>query len=351
MPVLAFNNIRISSISACVPKRSVPNTIENATLFSQEELFKFIETTGVVNRRYSDSNVCSSDLCFNAAENLISANNINRNEIDLLIFVSQTADFLSPATSMSLQNRLGLSKNTAAFDVNLGCTGYIYGLSIAYSLMVQPTFRKCLLLVGDTPSKVVSSKDKANAYLFGDAGTATLIEKSTNPTDSYFTLYSDGGSADSIKIEAGAYRMPSSLETLKEKTFPDGSIRNEHHVHMDGMEVFNFTMQEVPKSIKSILNTAGCNIEQIDHLVFHQANKFIIDFLAKRINYSRDRLRYSINEFGNTSSASIPLTLVTQYANDFENKKILLSAFGVGLSWANVILNTGECKILPLIEI
>jgi 3-oxoacyl-[acyl-carrier-protein] synthase-3 len=217
MSVLVFDNIRIRSICACVPKRSVPNTIENTILFTKEELEKFIESTGVFNRRYSELNICSSDLCLEAANNIFTYENLDKDEIDLLVFVTQTADFLSPATSISLQNRLGLSKNVAAFDVNLGCTGYIYGLAIAYSLMLQPTFRKCLLLVGDTPSKVVSSKDKVNAHLFGDAGSATLIEKTSTSTKSYFSLYSDGGGSGAIKIEAGAYRMPSTLETLKEK--------------------------------------------------------------------------------------------------------------------------------------
>lgn len=351
MPELIFNNIKISSISACVPKQSVPNTIENTALFTKDELAKFIDSTGVADRRYTESSICSSDLCFHAAKNLIIENNVNTDEIDLLIFVSQTADYLSPATSMTLQYRLGLSKKTAAFDVNLGCTGYIYGLSIAYSIMMQPALRKCLLLVGDTPSKVVSLKDKTNAYLFGDAGTATLIEKSSDKTPSFFSLYSDGERADSIKIEAGGYRLPSSVETLKEKEFPDGSVRNEHQVHMDGMEVFNFTMQEVPKSIKSLLNNAGSGITDIDHVIFHQANKFIIEFLAKKINYPIEKLRYSISDFGNTSSASIPLTIVTRYSTDFEKKTVLLSAFGVGLSWANAIMKIDSCKILPLIEV
>jgi 3-oxoacyl-[acyl-carrier-protein] synthase III len=351
MPDLKFNNLKISSISACVPKKSVPNTVENTTLFTKEELAKFVDSTGVADRRYTDKNICSSDLCFYAAKNLIVENNVNTDEIDLLIFVSQTADYLSPATSMSLQHRLGLSKKTAAFDVNLGCTGYIYGLSIAYSIMMQPAFRKCLLLVGDTPSKVVSFKDKTNAYLFGDAGTATLIEKSADQTPAFFSLYSDGERADSIKIEAGGYRLPSSYETLKEKRFPDDSVRNEHQVHMDGMEVFNFTMQEVPKSIKSLLNYAVLGIADIDHMIFHQANKFIIEFLAKKVNFPLDKVRYSISEFGNTSSASIPLTIVTRYCNDFDKKTVLLSAFGVGLSWANTVLKIDSCKILPLIEV
>jgi 3-oxoacyl-[acyl-carrier-protein] synthase-3 len=351
MPNLLFNNLRISSISACVPACAVPNIVENTPLFTEEELNKFIESTGVATRRYTTNAICSSDLCYHAGINLIEQNNINTEEIDLLIFVTQTADYLSPATSISLQQRLGLSKNAAAFDVNLGCTGYVYGLSIAFSMMLQPAFRKCLLLVGDTPSKVVSVKDKTNAYLFGDAGTATLIEKTPDQSDSYFSLFSDGGRADAIRIEAGGYRMPSSPETLKEKEFPDGSVRNEHQVHMDGMEVFNFTMQEVPRSIKNLMATVGLNITNIDHVIFHQANKFIIEFLAKRINYSADRLRYSINEYGNTSSASIPLTIVTRYQNDFQNKTVLLSAFGVGLSWSNAIIKINDCKILPLIEI
>ena len=350
MSNLTFNNLKISSISACVPKLSIPNTIENVTLFTEEELVKFVESTGVADRRYTTSTECTSDLCFKAASRLIQENNLNAEEIDLLIFISQTADYLSPATSISLQHRLGLTKNVAAFDVNLGCTGYIYGLSLAYSLMTQPTLRKCLLLVGDTPSKVVSSKDKANAYLFGDAGTATLIEKTPDRRDSFFSLNSDGERGNAIRIEAGGYRLPGTVETLKEVEFADGSVRNEHHVHMDGMEVFNFTMQEVPKSIRNILNFSGLNISDIDHVIFHQANKFIIEFLAKRINFPINKLRYSMNRFGNTSSASIPLTIVTEYLNDFEKKLVLLSAFGVGLSWANAILHLDQCKILPLFE-
>ena len=176
-----------------------------------------IDKTGVEERRVSDATTTSSDLCFAAAQQLFSENKIDKSKIDILIFISQTPDYRMPATSIILQGRLGLSKSTAAFDVNLGCSGFVYGLSIAYAYAKQPGIRKVLILDGETRSKVYHPKDRKTGFIFGDAAIAAIVEKDDNIGKSIFSLNSDGSLHDLIKIDAGGYRNPSSNETLKEK--------------------------------------------------------------------------------------------------------------------------------------
>lgn len=352
MAFLHFDNIRIAGVSACVPKNVMKN-IEQLDLFTKAEIEKFIETTGVVERRFADNDICTSDLCYDAAVKLLNDMNVKRDSIDLLIFVSQTPDYHLPATSILLQHRLGLPKKTAAFDVMLGCTGYVYGLSIAFSFLLQKEFGSALLLVGETPSKVISAKDPTTSLLFGDAGTATLIEKSTRSCESWFSMNSDGSGEEVLKIKAGAYRYPSNEKTILEREFEDGSIRSDEHLFMDGMEVFNFTIREVPKDIRSLLQYANQTLDNIDYIVFHQANKFINNFLTKKLKYPLEKTPSSLTKFGNTSSATIPLTIVSELQNEFNTtgKNVILSGFGVGLSWANAVLEISDCYIADLVEV
>jgi 3-oxoacyl-[acyl-carrier-protein] synthase-3 len=351
MAFLHFDNIRIAGISACVPKNVIKN-IDQLDLFTRAEIEKFIETTGVVERRFADNDICTSDLCYDAAVKLLNDMNVKGDSIDLLIFVTQTPDYHLPATSILLQHRLGLPKKTAAFDVILGCTGYVYGLSIAFSFLLQQEFGRALLLVGDTPSKIISSKDPTTFLLFGDAGTATLIEKSTRFCKSWFSVNSDGSGEEILKIKAGAYRCPSNEGTILEREFEDGSIRSDEHLFMDGMEVFNFTIREVPKDIRCLLQYANQTLDNIDYIVFHQANKFINNFLTKKLKYPLEKTPSSLAKFGNTSSATIPLTIVSELQQEFHSarKHVVFSGFGVGLSWANVVLELSDCHIADLVE-
>src|SRR5436190_559145 len=220
MALLQFNNVGIVGMAACVPA----NTISNYSYtehFSAEEAKEITDKTGILERRFALPGVTSSDLCYAAAEKLINDLAIDRSEIDLLVFVSQTPDYRMPATSILLQNRLGLSMQTMAFDLALGCSAFVYSLSVVYSLMERSGLRKALLLDGETRSRVYSAKDRKTAFLFGDGGVAAIIEKDGRFGKSFFSLNSDGSREDLIKIKAGGYRYPSSAETIVEKVIDE----------------------------------------------------------------------------------------------------------------------------------
>ncbi len=278
---------------------------------------------------------------------------IDRSEIDLLILVSQTGDYRMPATSIILQDRLGLSKKTIAFDVNLACSGFVYGLSMIYSFMQQAGLRKALLLDGETRSKIYSPKDRKVAFLFGDGGVAALIEKDNKFGESFFSLNSDGSKESLIKIKAGGYRYPSTSETRKEKVIDKhGNMRCDEQGYMDGVDVFNFLIREIPSDIKELLKYSNTSIESFDYYLFHQANKYMNNYLAKKMKLSAEKVPSCIDIFGNTSSVSIPLTIVSQLQNKLNTKKkLLLSGFGAGISWASAIVTIDNCYISSIVEI
>lgn len=348
MALIKFNNVGIRGIAACVPKNISRNS-ELIDLIPANEIEKVISSIGIKEKRIADENVCASDLCFKAADKLLNELDIDRNSIDILIFMSQTPDYKIPATSPSLQHRLGLATTTACFDISLACSGYVYSLSTAFSYAMAEGVNRILLLVGETFSKIVSKKDKVNAPLYGDAGTATLIEKG-DFGHSFFSLNSDGGGKDAIIIPAGSYRNPSNSKNLLEIEMEDGNIRSEHQINMDGMEVFNFTMKVVPKDVKSVLEFSGKSLEEIDHLVFHQANKFMTDFFAKKLKCPPEKVPYSLDKYGNVSSPTIPLTISSELNGIIDNKTVLMSGFGGGLSWASAIASFKNCYVIPVIE-
>ena len=347
MAIIRFKNIGIRAISACVPKTVVSNR-DLGYLINEEEIEKTINNIGIEEKRIADADCCSSDLCFKAAKQLMQDNEIAPESIDALIFVSQTSDYHQPATAPILQHRLGLSKDTLSFDVNLACSGYVYGLSTAYAY--TNTGMRVLLLVGETMSKIVSRLDKVNTPLFGDAGTATLVEPG-DYGNAVFSLHSDGAGAMVMNVPYGGYRNNSCIEGLKEVEDTDGSIRTGEQFRMDGMDVFNFGMREEPKDIKRILAECEMTIDQVDVLVYHQANKFMTDFFSKKLKIDPSRTPYSLRLFGNTSSASIPLTIVSEMKEGYEKREhVLLSGFGAGLSWGSIMLNLSKCAISELTE-
>lgn len=349
MAIIKFNNIGIKAISACVPKNIKYNK-DLSYFIPEDELEKVINNIGIKERRYAEANVCSSDLCQRAAERLFEDNCVDKNEIDVLIFISQTSDYHQPSTAPLLQHKLGLSTSTLCFDVNLACSGYVYGLSIAYAYANMDSIRNVLLLVGETMSKTVSQHDKVSTPLFGDAGTATLISKGDFPT-SIFSLHSDGSGSDVIKMQYGGYRNPSCVEGFEQKADEEGNIRSGEQFYMDGMDVFNFGMSVEPKDIKLLIKESDMTVDDIDLLIYHQANRFMTDFFSKRLKISLDKTPYSLEKFGNTSSASIPLTIVSELYNKYPNrKKTIVSGFGAGLSWASALIDLTQCKISKLIE-
>ena len=349
MAIIKYHDVGIRAISACVPRKVMYNK-DLTYLISEDEIEKVIKNVGISERRYADEGVCSSDLCQKAAEKMFEDNSIDKEEIDALIFVSQTSDYHQPATAPLLQHKLGLSTNTLCFDVNLACSGYVYGLSIAYAYASMQGVRKVLLLVGETMSKTVSQHDKVATPLFGDAGTATLVSRGDFP-ESVFSLHSDGEGNDIIKMPYGGYRNPSCQEGFQEISDTDGNIRTGEQFYMDGMDVFNFGMRVEPKDIKMLLKECGMGVDDIDLLIYHQANKFMTDFFSKRLKMSTEKTPYCLNKFGNTSSASIPLTIVSELKDKYpERKRVIVSGFGAGLSWATGLVDLTQCRISHLVE-
>ncbi len=352
MAILTYDNIGISGISACVPKQVI-NNLTYDLYFDQSDIREVVEKIGVKERRFADEKTCSSDLCFAAAEQLIAENSIDRSEIDLLIFISQTPDFRMPATSVILQERLKLPVTTISFDINLGCSAFLYGLTIAYSMIAAGGVRKALILDGETRSKVYSLKDRKTGFLFGDGGVAAIIEKGDHFGKSWFSLNSDGARESLIKIPAGGYRKMSSCETVQEKVIDEyGNIRSEEQGYMNGADVFNFVIREVPKDFNRLLESANVSADSIDYFLFHQANSYINGFIAKKLKLPQEKVPSTIAKYGNTSSVSIPLTIVSELKNKLGgHKRLLLSGFGVGLTWGTAIINLKDCYIGNVIEI
>jgi 3-oxoacyl-[acyl-carrier-protein] synthase-3 len=349
MALIKFNGIGIRSISVTVPKQVI-KTVSCTDLFPKDQLLKFIETTGVEERRIADSTTCSSDLCFDAAQNLINSNEIDPEDIDALIFISQTPDYKIPGSSLILQNRLMLRKSTIAFDINLTCSGYIYGLYIAYSLLSNPALNNVLLLVGETLSKITSKSDKSTGLLLGDGGSATLINKDQKYGDSFFSLNTDGAHFNSVIIPSGGTRNMSNNESLKQKTYEDGSIRSDEQLAMQGMDVFSFAVSEIPKDVKSLLGFAQVSVESIDKVIFHQSNRYMMNVIAKKAKIDQSKMLYSINKFGNTSGVSIPSAVAFEKDKIKDNDLVLLNAIGAGFSWGSAIITFKDINILKINE-
>lgn len=350
MALIKFNGIGLKTLSVTVPKTKI-ETIKVENLLSQDQLLKFIETTGVKERRVASNDVCSSDLCYNAAINIFENTNIKPNDIDALIFLSQTPDYRVPGTSIILQDKLKLPKSTIAFDINLTCSGYIYGLFTAFSIVNLPSINNVLLLVGETLSKITSKADKSTGLLLGDAGSATIISKDEKYGESFFSLNTDGSSYKSVIIPGGGFRKMSSIDTLENRVYEDGSIRNEEQIYMDGMEVFSFAVSEIPKDVKNLLSFASMDISQIDKVVFHQSNKYMMDVIAKKAKVDMSKMIYSVQKFGNTSGVSIPSAIADNKSLIYNNDVLLLNGIGAGFSWGSIILKLVDIEILDIDEI
>ena len=314
---------------------------------------EFIETTGIKERRKSSKEITSSDLCLYAAEKLISDLGWSKEEIEALVLVTQTPDYILPATSCILQERLGLSKECYTLDISLGCSGWVYALSVLASLMQSGSIKKGLLLAGDTITKICSPEDKSTYPLFGDAGTATALELEEGADGFKFIFNSDGKSEDVIKVKDGGFRNPVCKESFEVAEVSEGISRCNLNLSLEGMDVFSFGVTKAPKSVKELCSKFDLSIESIDLFTFHQANKMMNEMIRKKLKLSEEKVPYSMDEFANTSCASIPLTLVTREADKLRSEKIthIACGFGVGLSWGSVYFTTDKICVPKLIEI
>ena len=334
-----IKNVEIKAIACAVPDHLVNNEDYNK-VFGEESVRKFINMTGVKQRRVAYDAQCASDLCFVAARSVMEKLSWEPSSIDALIMITQTPDFAVPATACVLQHRLGLSEDCIAFDINLGCSAYVYGLWQAATIVASQDLHRVLLLVGDTSNFGINQNDSATAMIFGDGGSATALEKSEGKEIKYF-LKTKGSGFKAIMVPAGHART-------RNQTITDSSA---YDLAMNGADVFNFTITDVPRAWNSFISEYSLNKDDIDLFVFHQANLYILKHLTKKLGLPAEKVPVSIDRFGNTSGESIPLTLVdTLGGNQSEdNIKILLCGYGVGLSYGGIYTEINKSACLPMI--
>jgi 3-oxoacyl-[acyl-carrier-protein] synthase III len=340
MAYFSISSVQVNGMAAAVPK----NTVHNNALsgFEADELQKLITTLGIEQRRVALPHQTAADLCVAAAEQLIQKLNWQKEDIEVVFFVSQTPDYNLPGTSLHIQERLGLPRSCVTFDINQGCAGYVYGLSLISSFMSASQLKKGLLLVGDTITKLIQPNDKSLTPLFADAGTATALSYDEAAADMYFNLSSEGKDYEAIIVKQGGARQG----------FQESEAEKEAYLQMKGLEVFNFSLSKVAPNAEELMKRTNTESSHIHYFVFHQANKLIVEAIAKKLNIPAEKVPMSLKRFGNTSGATIPLTLVTTLSENgkLKDAKLLLSGFGVGLSIASAIISTKNVVSLPLIE-
>ena len=347
MPFFHYDNIKIAGVASAVPTQRV-SLEEFADDFGTETVEKFTKLTGVKEFRRTRLHQTASDLGFVAAERLLAHKNVDRSEIGALVFIAHSVDYRRPATACVLHKRLGLSKECAAFDIGLGCSATVYGLQTLGSMMANSDITKALLITGETLTKMVNPKDRSVAMLFGDGGSAILLEKAENsPLD--VLLRSDGEGYKAIIAPAGGYR---NMEAPREDAvWPDGNIRNLYNTYMNGTDVFSFTISDVPVAIRDFMEKTGTGVDDYDCFAFHQANQYISKQLAKKIKIPMEKMPLCIDRYGNTSAPAVTMALCDRYGDaSSEQVRTMFCCFGVGLSWGVASAEISADDILPIVE-
>lgn len=346
-----FENIKIAGIATAVPTFKEIISQKYNSIFGEQAVSKFSKTTGVIERRVAKEEQTSSDLAYVAAERLLAEKSIDKNKIGICIFVTQTPDYRMPATACVLHKRLKLSKDCIAFDINLGCSGYVYGLQVISALMQTVSIRYGLLLVGDTSAnRTIAPDDSSAAMLFGDSGSATLLEKCLKAEPILTTYRTDGEGFKTIIVPAGAYRNRKSSHVRTK--WADGNERSDYDLYMNGVDTFSFSISEVPALINQFVTNNQLDKDKFDCYAFHQANAFILKQIAKMAKLPKDKIHISMDRYGNTSVTSIPLTICDKYGDDNEDneRNIFSCGFGIGLSWGITTFKVNQKDILPIIE-
>jgi len=351
MAIFSIPGVKLAGLAAAVPLNVVSN-MEFATIPESERKL-YVRTTGIDKRRVVKPGTCTSDLCEHAAKELLNALGWRPEEIQVLVFLSQTPDYITPATATILQTKLGLPKTCMAFDINLGCSGYPYGLSVVASLLSHMPGAKGLLLAGDVSSACVSEKDKSAAPIFSDAGSATALWQQVDAPPMHFNLETDGRGYDAIIIPHGGYREPITPTSLQLEEETPGVVRSKNHLVLKGINIFNFSVQEAPQNVRALLAHLALGIQDVDYYVFHQANMVINESIRKKLGLSTEQTPLTLGRFGNTSSATIPITIASELQNIVTQKphRLLLSGFGVGLSWGAAVVETDGLVCLPVLEV
>ena len=327
----------IKALAYTLPENEVTNE-QLVKEFPEWSVDKIADKVGINTRFVASENEASSDLAVKAAEKLFLENpNINKEDIDFVLFCTQSPDYFLPTSACIIQNRLGLPTTCGALDFNLGCSGYIYGLSLAKGLILGGIANNVLLLTGETYSKYLHPKDKGNRTIFGDAGSATLISTEGFAEIGNFSLGTDGKGAENLIVKTGGLRCKSPMNdlTFDEKANPTSS----DYLYMNGSEIFNFTIEAVPELVKNTLLKNRLTNDEIEGFVLHQANKFMLNFLRKKLKIKEEKFHYYMSEVGNTVSSTVPIVLYEKLKDKGLHGNILLGGFGVGYSWGGCVIN------------
>lgn len=336
MAVTSVSGIEIKGIVSVLPAVKVDNTSLSEQL-GQQQTEKIIQSTGIQTRRVVEAGQTALDLAYTGCSEFLSASDWSPESIGLVLFVTQTPDFQLPGNAVQLQHKLGLSKSSIAFDVNLGCSGFVHGLWQAAQLLSGLSESRALLVVGDTTSNLVSDHCKAVAPLFGDAVSVVGLEKQSDADTMVFSMGSDGAGAPYLIQPGGAARQPEDSTALT----------------MEGMQVFVFTLREVSASVSECLSAKDWEVKDVDFAILHQANEMMLKRLGDKLGLTSQQLVVALSEVGNCSSASIPLALTMALAEQARTNrlKLLMSGFGVGWSWGSLAVTMNPldvCKVVDL---
>jgi 3-oxoacyl-[acyl-carrier-protein] synthase-3 len=351
MAYFSISDVRLRGVSAAVPAREVHN--QDLDLLNEPEAKAFVRTIGIKTRRVAPPAICASDLCVAAARHLSELTGVHAGDIGALVFVTQTPDYPLPGNSFLAQRQLGLSSSTYLLDVNQGCAGYVYGLASIASLMSAAKIEKGLLLVGDTITRLLSSKDRSTLPIFSDAGSATILERAPDAEAMHFNLGGEGEGADVICVRGGGAREPFGPDSLLMSEQEHNVARASVHLSMRGMDVLHYVLKYVAPNVRELLAYANADLETPDYYVIHQANRILNECLLKKLGIPPHKAPETLLEYGNTSCATIPVTICKCLGSELATgkKKLLLSGFGAGFSWGSALI-CGESILCPqLLEI
>lgn len=331
--------VQIFGISYYLPTRKLIN--EDLSIeFPEWNPEKISNKTGITQRSISSSLETTSDLAVNAANNLFAEYNIDRTSIDFILLCTQSPDYILPTTACIIQDKLKLNNTCGALDFNLGCSGFVYGLSLAKGLILSKSAKNVLLITSEVYSKHIHPKDKSNRTIFGDAAAAVLVNVSNTSADiNNFVFGTDGAGAENLIIKNGGIRNPQkgiSSDIYEGETF----IRNDDFLYMNGQEIFKFTTSAVPQLINECLRVNSLSLDEIDIFIFHQANKYMLEFIRRKMNIPKEKFIINMEETGNTVSSTIPISMKLAIKNGLLKKgmKVLIAGFGVGYSSSASVL-------------
>ena len=348
MALWEIKNVAVRGVTGTVPNHAVKTA--DFDIFTKEEADIFDNTVGIKNRFIGPDDMCTSDLCFDAAERLLAALGWEKETVDILIFGSVTGDYKTPPTAGILQHRLGLPNSTFVLDIPMGCCGSMYAINVAGNLLSAGSVKRALLLVGDTALRMGSMKDKSRVPLFGDSGTAMALEYDPEAKDIIIEFNTLGSGYEALITPHGGFRHPISAESFIEEDFGNGIIRAPKDTLINGMDVFSFAISRPPISIKKMMEKYELTLENVDYFLIHQANKLIVDRIVKKLKLPLEKVPYDLQEFGNLGGASIPMLMTFNLAEVLKKRPVTLlcSSFGLGLTWGTMVLRTNGIIVEPI---